>query len=511
MAADRLAALGVARVRVPILLASALCLSLAYPATDWSLLAWVALAPLLASALARSPRQALGDGWLTGTAFFVLLLRWLGHTFRHYSQIPWPLTWLPIAGLAAYCGLYFGLVALLVSWLGRRLGAGSALALAPFVWVAGEWVRGQILSGFPWGLLGYSQSRQLPLIQIAEVTGVYGVSFLLVAVNGAFAAVLAFGWRRAVADSSVAVLLLVGTLAFGLVRLGAPSSGRTIEVAIVQPSIEQSLKWDPAYQAETLRIYTRLTREAGRAKPAIILWPETAAPIFLRRDPRLLAELEALSREVGAPLVVGSVDGDRQGLYNSAFLLTGRGITAKYDKIHLVPFGEYVPLSWLIGFVRGWAEFISEFQAGVTPRVFGEGPAPFGVVICYEGIFPDLFRKFVAVGAEFMVNITNDAWFGTTSGPMQHLAMLPFRAVENGVAIARAANTGISASVEPDGRIGRTLGLFERGVLVVTLRLRQRATFYARFGDLFAYAALAVSAAALALGGLRRTRLAYAR
>ena len=504
MVADRLATLLVGRVRLSLLLASSAFLSLAYPTTDWSLFAWVGLVALLASALVRGPREAFADGWLQGTVFFLLLLRWLDHTFRNYSLIPWPLTWLPILGLAAYCGLYFGLVATLVSWLRPRLGDGWALATAPFLWVAAEWVRGQLLSGFPWGLLGYSQYRQLPLIQIGEWTGVYGVSFLIVAVNAALTAGVALGLRRAALGGTIAALLVVGTLGFGFMRLAAAPPTHVIQVAVIQPSIEQSLKWDPAYQRETLRIYTSLTREAGSRNPAIILWPETAAPIFLRRDPGLVVELQALSAEVNAPLLVGSLDGDGRGFYNSAFLLIGQGIRGKYDKIHLVPFGEYVPLSGIIGFVRRWAEFISEFQAGRIPKVFREADPPFGVVVCYEGIFPDLFREFVAGGAEYMVNITNDAWFGTTSGPWQHLAMLPFRAVENGVAIARAANTGISASVEPTGRIGMTLGLFKRGVLNVTLPLRQRRTLYARFGDIFAYASLAVSTAALALGALRR-------
>ncbi|MFZ1061676.1 MAG: hypothetical protein WAP47_21080, partial [Candidatus Rokuibacteriota bacterium] len=197
MAADWVATLGAPRVRIPLLLASAGLLTAAYPTIDWSLLAWVALVPLLAAALVRSPRQALADGWLTGTVFFLLLLRWLDHTFRHYSAIPWPVTWLPILGLAAYCGLYFGLVAATVSWLRPRLGAGWALAGVPFFWVAGEWLRGWVLSGFPWGLLGYSQYRQLGLIQISSVTGVYGVSFLIVTVNAALVAVAALGWRRA--------------------------------------------------------------------------------------------------------------------------------------------------------------------------------------------------------------------------------------------------------------------------------------------------------------------------
>jgi len=506
MAADWVATLAAARVRIPLLLASAVLLTAAYPTIDWSLLAWVALVPLLAATLVRSPRQALADGWLMGTVFFLLLLRWLDHTFRHYSAIPWPVTWLPILGLAAYCGLYFGVVVAATSWLRQRLGAGWALAAAPFLWVTGEWLRGWVLSGFPWGLLGYSQYRQLPVIQIASVTGVYGVSFLIVTANAAVAGVVGFGWRRAAPGLAAVAALLVGILALGLVSLASRGPDELIRVAVVQPSIEQMLKWDPAYQKETLRIYTNLTREAGKAKPAIILWPETAAPIFLRRDPALVTELRVLSAEVRAPLLIGSLDGDQRGFYNSAFLLTGQGIRAKYDKIHLVPFGEYVPLSGIIGFVRRWGEFISEFQAGRTPRVFKEADYPFGVVICYEGIFPELFREFVVGGARYMVNSTNDAWFGTTSGPWQHLAMLPFRAVEHEVAIARAANTGVSAFVAPTGRITTTLGLFERGVLSGEIPVRRHTTFYTRFGNLFAYACLALTAGALALGALRRHR-----
>ncbi|MBI3031607.1 MAG: apolipoprotein N-acyltransferase [Candidatus Rokubacteria bacterium] len=507
MAADWVATLGAPRVRIPALLASAALLTVAYPRADWSLLAWVALVLLFASALVRSPRQALADGWLMGTVFFLLLLRWLDHTFRNYSAIPWPLTWLPILALAAYCGLYFALVAATVSWLRQRVGAGWALAAAPFLWVVGEWLRGWILSGFPWGLLGYSQYRQLLLIQIASVTGVYGVSFAIVAVNAALAGLVGLGWRRAAWGLAWVATLLVGTLAFGHVSPGLlPPPDELIVVAVVQPSIEQTLKWDPAYQKETIRIYTSLTREAGRGNPAVVVWPETAAPIFLRRDPALVAELQALSGEVRAPLVIGSLDGDGRGLYNSAILLETQGIRAKYDKIHLVPFGEYVPLSWLIGFVRGWAEFISEFQSGRVPKVFDEADPPFGVVICYEGIFPELFREFVAGGAAYMVNITNDAWFGTTSGPWQHLAMLPFRAVEHRVAVARAANTGVSAFVSPSGRITKTLGLFERGVLSDRIVANPRGgTFYTRFGNLFAYLCLAVSAAGCFFARLRRS------
>lgn len=510
MAADQaavgLAFLENARLRLPLLLGSALLGVLAYPTVNWHLAIWVSLVPVFASALARTPRQAFFDGWLQGIVFFTLLLRWLDHTFQTYSLIPWPLTWLPILALAGYCGLYTGLVAAAVSWLCRRTGARAGLALAPFLWIGGEWVRGHFLSGFPWGLLGYSQAFVLPVIQVAEWTGVYGVSFLIASVNAWLAGVVGLGWRRAAGGLAAAGALLLLALAVGWQALAARAEG-TLRVSVVQPSIDQARKWDAALLAETLAVYRRLTLEAGQTSPSLVIWPETAAPVLLRRDPVTLERLRALSAEVRAPIVLGTVDGEPGGqrFFNSAFFLTEQGVGARYDKIHLVPFGEYVPLSGLFGFIRRWAEFISELEAGTARSVFGFRDAPFGVVICYEGLFPELFRQFVARGAQFMVNMTNDAWFGETSGPWQHLAVLPLRAVENRVAIARAANTGVSAMIEPSGRIRQALGLFERGVVTERLASRTRTTFYTRYGDLFAYACLGLSLASLGWTGFRRT------
>jgi apolipoprotein N-acyltransferase len=461
--------------------------------------------PSFLCALERTPRQALADGWLAGTAFFVVLLRWLDHTFQNYSAIPWPVTWLPILALAAYCGLYTGLVCAAVARLRGRLGAGWALAAAPALWVSGEWIRGWLMGGFPWGLLGYSQHLAHPVIQVAELGGVYAVSLLLVAMNAAIAGLTVLGWRRSAPGLATTALLLLGSLAFGWWTLSSefgPATDRAtrfVQIAVIQPSIEQSVKEDPANRELTMDIYEQLTREAARTKPVAIIWPETAAPIFLRGDRALLARLVALSREVGAPLLVGSIDrlpGPHGQFLNSAFLLGDQGITAKYDKIRLVPFGEYVPLAWLLGFVRQWAEFISDFAPGSRETVFPLPGAPFGTVICYEVISPGLFRGFVAGGASFMTNITNDAWFGRTSGPPQHLGMLPLRAVENRVAIARAANTGISAFVGPDGRVGPTLPLFDRGILSASIPLRSRTTLYTRFGDWLVYMCLALGAAA---------------
>jgi apolipoprotein N-acyltransferase len=512
MGSDRLAFVAATRVRVPVVIVSGMLGALAFPHTDAWLFAWIWLVPVLGCALARAPRGALADGWLAGAVFFVVLLRWLDYTFTHYSAIPWPLGWLPLMALAAYCGLYTGVVAAAVAWLAPRFGPGRALAMAPVLWVAGEWIRGHLMGGFPWGLIGYSQHAVLPVIQIAELAGVYGVSFLIVAVNAALAGILGHGSWRSLPGVVVTVVLLASSIAFGVSALRGVEltdrSARSIEVAVIQPFVEQTIKWDPARHAETMAIHERLTREAATTRPALIAWPETAAAIYLRGDPVLAARLTALSAELGTPLLIGSVD--RQDtpprkFLNSAFLLTRQGITAKYDKIHLVPFGEYVPLGWLIGFVKSWAEFISDFAAGRAETIFPLSGSPFGTVICYEVIFPELFRDFVAGGASFMVNITNDAWFGETSGPWQHLGMLPLRAVEHRVTIARAANTGVSAFVGPSGRIEGMLPLFERGTLHHRLALRARTTLYTRLGDWLAYGCLALAAAVFGFAFFRRS------
>jgi apolipoprotein N-acyltransferase len=482
------------------LLLGAWGLALAYPRVDYVALAWLALVPLFCVALLTPPRTALGWGWLTGTAFFLVLLRWLDHTFRIYSAVPWPLTWLPILALAAYCGLYFGLVSMAVAWVRGRLGPSVALLAGPVLWVTAEWLRGRLMGGFPWGLVGYSQYAALPLIQISELTGVYGVSFVVVAVNAAVAGTLLLSWRRAVIGLVAAAWVLSATLAFGWYRLGEAVPAAEVSIALMQPAIEQPLKWDPAYQARTLNIYLELTGRAAGTRPDLIVWPETAAPSPLRTDAELQQALTDLSARAGAPIVVGSIDvadGSPPRYFNTAFLLTLAGISGRYDKIKLVPFGEYVPLSSLIGFVRGWAEFIADLEPGQRPIVFAGPPAPFGVVICYEGIFPELVRQFVRDGARVMVNMTNDGWFGRTSGPWQHLSMYSFRAVEHRIGFARAANTGVSAFIAPTGRVVRQLGLFERGVLRDVLPLRTGQTLYTRLGDWFVAACAGASTTCL--------------
>jgi apolipoprotein N-acyltransferase len=403
--------------------------------------------------------------------------------------------------LAGYCAFWLGGVAWAVSRVAARWSPTSALILAPFFWIAGEWLRGHLFGGFPWGTLGYSQYLNLRVIQIAELTGVHGVSFVILAVNAAVAGCLLLTWRRALGGVALAGVLMAATLIFGQARLTESAPRPSARVTIMQPSIEQPLKWEARHTKETLSIYFALTRQAAAEKTQLIVWPETASPTVLRQDPELVASLTAVSAELKVPMLIGSIDaaGNPPRFRNTAFLLTEQGIVGRYDKIHLVPFGEFIPLSGVIGFVRGWAEFISELEPGTRTVVFQGPPAPYGVMICYEGIFPDLVRNFVRDGARVMVNMTNDAWFGRTSGPEQHLSMYPFRAVENRVSVVRAANTGVSAFVAPSGQIIRRMNLYQRGLLTETVPLRVGKTLFTRLGDWPGLLGLAVATAALVL------------
>ena len=482
---------------------------LAFPRPGWDLLGWVALAPVLALGVtAATPRRALLEGWVAGLAFFLPLMRWLTHTMTTFSAMTTPVAVLVLLALAGYLALFWGGVAWALAWLGRRLGP-RALWLAPALWVTGELLRGHLLSGFPWGLLGYIPSRRLLVIQIAAWTGVYGVSALLVLLNTALAWVaLERRWRALAGAGLLSAAAVGGSLLLGRAHLAPEGDVATLPIAVVQGNIPQAVKWDAAFKAETLRIYGSLTRAAAPGS-RLVVWPEAAVPAYVRLEPAAMRWLTDLASAVGVPLLVGVPDAETDGralrYLNSAFLVDPAGVRARYDKMHLVPFGEYVPLKRLLFFVEAIAAEIGDFTPGRQVTVLPLEGTLFGTVICYEVIFPDLFRRFVAEGASFMANITNDAWFGDSGGPLQHLAMVPLRAVENRVAIVRAANTGVSAFVLPSGAIRTILPLGERGTLRGDVPLRRGQTFYARFGDVFAYACATLSAAALA-GGLAAGR-----
>ncbi len=472
---------------------SGVLLAFSFPRFDLAPLAFGALVPLLIALDGVWSLQGTYLGIIAGLVCYLLSIPWVVHTMTTYGGLSLPLSFLLLLALSLYLALYIGIFGYGVTRFSRR-GALGYLVGVPALWVGLEYLRTFLLTGFPWNLFGYTQYQNLSVIQIASITGVYGISFLLVLTNAGIAlGCLHFrrGWRPALLPVGGVGVFLLGTVTFGMGRMvSAETSRKEIQVSVVQGNIEQRIKWDQRFLERTIAIHRRLTREAGRGAD-LVVWPETAIPFFLREKGPLSQQVLDLGGEAGSYLLVGSPDRTHDTaprLYNSAFLISPEGrIVGKYDKIHLVPFGEYVPLKSILFFVEKMATGIGDFSAGKAFTVFESPRGRFGVLICFEAIFPDQVRRYVLAGADFLVNITNDAWFGRSAAPYQHLSMAALRAVENGVYLVRAANTGISALVAPTGRIVRQSDLFVEAVLSGTLAPGSPGTFYTRYGDLFAW------------------------
>lgn len=470
----------------------------------WGLFAWVALLPLHRVLINVTPGQAFLRGWLTGFLAFIGTMYWVVTAMHLYGKVPLPISIVLMLVLAGYLGLYVGLYAWGFTRLEQRWATGAWIA-APCLWVALEYARTHAFSGLPWGLLGYSQFQRLPLIQIANITGVYGVSFLIVLVNVSL--FLLFRWTltenprplsRPWIPLASTVAAILGAWLYGLGQLYLPPSD-SLTVGIVQANIDQAHKWDTAYRVETLKRYRRLT-DTVSPESDLILWPEAATPFMFEQEPDYRSLVTGMTQDAGVPLLFGSpaLRRERDGtpyLLNSAYLLDRSGtITGRYDKQHLVPFGEYIPLERILFFLDKLVVGIGDFHPGPgsTLLAFARGPdqrqTRFGVAICFEVIFPDLVRRLAREGANFLVTITNDAWFGDTVAPHQHFGMVVFRAVENHMAFARAANTGVSGLIDPTGRILTATPIFTEQTVIGSIPLSAPSTLYTRFGDVFAWA-----------------------
>jgi apolipoprotein N-acyltransferase len=446
-----------------------------------------------------------------------------------YGHAPAPVGVVAPALLAIYPAAFVAAFGAAGAWLARRGGGSSGLPspwMAAALWTALEHGRTFVLTGFPWALLGYAQYRNPGLLALAPWTGVFGLSFATV-LGGWAAAELglvrrggALGPRPLRSLAALAVVgsaWLGGTLSSGSQEAGEPAR---LRVAVLQGNIDQGLKWSPEWAERTLAIYETLTRRAAGEGAELVLWPETAVPGSPDQDPALADRLAALARETRAALVVGAVglswDEARRAprYYDSAFVWDAEGrFVLRYDKAHLVPFGEYVPLRGLLGhFVEGVARGIADTDVGpgAAPYAFSVGvggaagagrSVSVGVPICYELLFPDLVRRFVQDGAEALLAITNDAWYGRTGAPYQFLAITALRSAENRVWTARAANTGVSAIIDHHGRVRKATAIFERDHLVADVELRPAppgGSFYARHGDWFALACWAAAGLGLA-------------
>ncbi len=469
-------------------------------------LAWVALVPLLLALEGTSWAKAAFLGFVWGFAscgavqYWVLFLA----EAKHLAFPAW-------AALNAVLALHYLLWAILYVLLRRRFPRAGSF-LAPVLWTAVEYLRTvPPVVGYPSALIGTSQAATTSLLGIASVAGVWGLTFLIAWVNAAVAAFILAGARpRLIPRQEQAFLTLpvvVVLLSLFLGRIPAGAGMREVgTVALVQPAIDQTVKWSRAQEKATYDLLERMTIRAARAKPSLIVWPETAAPSYLSMNAPAMARVRAIARRAGAPLLVGCLDAvrERQGrvsLYNAATHFTPRGNPLPpYRKRHLVPFGEYVPAQSFFSFLGPVVSELGSFDVGGSYRVFPADGFTYSPLICFETEYPHETRR-AAREADAIVNISNDAWYGTTAAAWQHALIAVLRSAENGKPLLRCANTGISLVTDPLGRVKASTGMLEKTVLTAPVLVGEgRPTLYARFGDWLAVLCSILSLVMIATG-----------
>ncbi len=467
-------------------------------------IAWFAIVPFfyLLSGL-ESRKDAFKWGYLTGLFTSILVLYWL-----FYPAPPGA-----VATILIY-PLYYGLFGLAFVSIKNRHGNLVALIAAPFLWTAVEYLKAIGELGFPWITLGYSQSYYTYFIQYASITSVYGVSFWVVVLNSLVTYMVLYREERKQQLSAAALFLLA--ILFPLIHglLVVPSfastvTGRHIRVGVVQGNIDAYIKWDKRFRELSFEKYERLSKTLTRDSLDVIIWPETATPAYLLKDQRRLSWIRRLFHETNTPIMTGIQDYiflDRKNYktFNSVTLIDNlNGPYRTYAKTHLVPFGERVP--WEDDFAL-LKKLLSRFEMGegnfspgdgivLFPLALrnGRGTAKTGSVICFESTFPELVADFVRKGAELLVIVTNDAWFKKSPAPYQHAQMAVFRAIENRTSIARSANTGVSMTIDPWGRVRKQTAIFVDAAITDVLPLRQQTTFFTRNGHVFANVVLLIS------------------
>ncbi|MBW2688788.1 MAG: apolipoprotein N-acyltransferase [Deltaproteobacteria bacterium] len=479
---------------------SGLLLACSFPLPDYTLLAWIGLIPLI---LVMQNRP-FKSGFVAGMVFFAVALYWLNIVMTTYGHLPLVLSFILYLLLAAYLALFWGTATWAACRLKQFRDYPYALTL-PVLWVALEFLREFLLTGFPWATLGYSQQAWLTMIQSADLFGVYGLSYLLLLCNVVLGeTILALRGQLAqgipVKALVAAAFLLLLNFAYGqwCLQQDLDTRPESLQIALVQGNIPQNLKWHPENQLNTVKTYRDLSKQAQRVEASdLIIWPEAAMPFYFQDGGPLAESIAELPLETGASLLFGSpaYSRDPGGVryLNSAFLLSPTAqLLGRSDKVHLVPFGEYVPLGRFLPFVNKLVSGIGDYSPGqINPLTIQD--KKMGVLVCYEVIFPGLAREYVRKGSDLLINITNDAWFGRSSAPWQHLAMARFRAIENRVWLARVANTGISAFVTPSGRVVERTGLFESAFLAGEVGLGAQPGLYSHMGDLVPGAFLIIS------------------
>jgi apolipoprotein N-acyltransferase len=506
-----------------LVLSSAALQVMVFPKPGLHFLSWVCLAPLIYAVLCAreadaaellqadgysylapaSPFQAFFLGWACGAAVYLGSCYWVYSVMHTYGRLGVTVSVLLLVAFALYIGLHQAVFAVLLAWAARsRTGyCRRALFLTPFLWVAIELLRNYLV-GFPWDLLGTAQIDNTALVQIAGFTGVYGLSFEIALVNAAFASIFLVRPSRRLLMLLAAGVTAVILQSAQLIRFEPIAADN--RALLVQQNVAVRERWQFAEYAELLRSLDAATQlpEAAQGQVNLVVWPESSAPLFLN-DRLYVTTISGIAQRLNAYTVAGSIGVRETGpgagaIYNSAALFSPQGqLVARYDKVHLVPFGEYIPLQKLLSFARSLTHEVGMFGRGTERFPLQAGPVKLGVFICYESIFPSEVRQFAARGAQVFVNISNDAWFGDSGAPGQHLNMARMRAVENGRWLLRDTNTGITTAIDPLGRIVARAPADLRTTLVAPYALRTETSFYTRWGDWFPAACAIISVVGL--------------
>lgn len=490
------------------ILSSAL-LVLAFPKFSLNWVVWVALVPLLILIYELPPLKSFAFGYLAGFIFFGGLVYWLLVLTKSFGAFGF-LAWFLLSILEA---LSFGFFALGGSIFAKHSGRWQRLFLIPALWVSLEFLRSVGFWGFPWGVLGYSQQPNAVILQTTKLVGVFGLSYLILLINLVTVEIF-LSWKKSTAFSFnseekdfllriifITALVLSLTIGFGCYSLIYPKPHlASIKVAVVQPNIPQTEKWSSEKVKNIKELHYELTVDALKAKPYLIVWPETAVPVFLLKSNSYLEKLKELCFKNKVYLLIGSFHEERGNLHNSAFLLSPEGkIVKRYDKLYPVPFGEYIPLKPIFGWVGETLGFGEDVLRGKEPTIFSTNKGKFSVSICFESTNSILINRFTANGAQMLVAITNDAWFEKTAAARQHLEMTAVQAAQNGFWAVQSANTGISALIDSNGRVLKETELDSKGVLVGEVSFVKPRTLYASPGEVFPLICLVVSAVGLLL------------
>ncbi len=483
---------------------SGLLLTLSFPDAHLYYLGFIALVPLMVCLTPLTARQGFAAGFIAGFIHFASLIYWIVPTLCTFGGLH-PV--LSVSALILLC-LYLSVYPALFAFGLKKLAPPPLLMplAAAVLWTGLEWVRTWLFTGFPWGILGYSQAENRWIVQIADMTGVLGISFLLVLCSAVIAQIWRYlmtrrrtgyltAWVPVVISAGYTGMILAGVYGYSVYRIAdihkemdrAPDT----RLAILQGNIRQDMKWDTAFRLATIDKYGALSLEAAELQPDLIIWPETALPFYYGYDTALSNQVDRYIRQAGTHFLIGTpaVDTthDPVRYFNRVMMLDRLALPrGLYDKTHLVPFGEYVPFQDLLFFIEKLTAEAGNFSRGAPafiPLAFKNHHT--GVLICFEILFPDISRAFVQNRADLLTTVTNDAWFGHTSAAAQHFSIAVLRAVENRRSVARAANTGISGFIDPTGRVLQSTRIFTDAVIVQTVPTITSLSIYTRFGDLF--------------------------